>query len=102
MTQAQVQDLVAKHLPDATLVNPGRPDETAAQFLNWLTRQPRPVALSREEMRRQIWTFLDDNTVWKTSIRGPVRGGPRDHLILPFAPGSRDVGRVAAALRRAS
>jgi hypothetical protein len=101
MTQEQVQDLVAKHLPGTILINPRRPCETAAQFLNWLAEQPRPAALSREEMRRQIWNFLDGNTVWKTSIHGPVRGGPRDHLILPFAPSARDVGKLAAALRQA-
>jgi hypothetical protein len=101
MTQEQVQDLVARHLPGTILINPSRPAETAAQFLDWLVGQPRPAALSREEIRRHICNFLDGNTVWKTSVRGPVRGGPRDHLIMPFAPGPRDVGKVAAGLRQA-
>ena len=78
MTQEQVQDLVARHLPGAILINPRRPAETAAQFFNWLAGQAsKPAVLSREAMRQQIWNFLDSNTVWKTSIHGPVRGGPR-------------------------
>jgi hypothetical protein len=82
--------------------NPRRPAETAAKFLDWLAGQPRkPAVLSREAMRRDIWNFLDGPARWETSVQGPVRGGPRDHLIIPFAPGPRDVGRVAAALRRA-
>jgi hypothetical protein len=59
-----------------------------------------PRVLSREAMRREIWNFIDGPARWETSVQGPVRGGPRDHLIIPFAPGPRDVGRVAAALRR--
>jgi hypothetical protein len=90
------------HLPEGTiLINPHRPAETAAKFLDWLAGQPRkPAVLSREAMRREIWNFLDGPARWETSVQGPVRGGTRDHLIIPFAPGPRDVGRVAAALRR--
>lgn len=49
-------------------------------------------------MRRQIWNFLDGPARWETSVQGPVRGGPRDHLIIPFAPQARDVRAVAGAI----
>jgi hypothetical protein len=91
------------HLPEGTiLINPHRPAETATKFLYWLAGQTStPAVLSRDAMRQQIWNFLDGPARWETSVQGPVRGGPRDHLIIPFAPGRRDVGRVATALRRA-
>jgi hypothetical protein len=37
----------------------------------------------------------------ETSIVGPVHRGPRDHLIVPFVPSTRDVNRVAEAPRLA-
>jgi hypothetical protein len=61
---------------------------------------PEAAVLSREAMHTQIFNFLDEAAWWKTSIAGPERG-IRDHLIMRFCPSQRDVGRVAAALRRA-
>lgn len=93
------------HLPKGMiLINPRRAAETAAKFLARLAGEPsKPAVLSRGPGRRcgGDLEFLRRPARWETSVQGPIQGGPRDHLIIPFAPGPRDVGRVAAALRRA-
>ena len=71
---------------------PGRDSGAVARLA--LTSAPASGALAGGD--------ADGNAVWKTSIRGPVRGGPRDHLIPPIAPDARDLGKVVAALRQAS
>jgi hypothetical protein len=83
-------------------IDPRKPERTAAQFLDWLRDAPivRGPALTRGVIRERIFEFLDTAAWWKTSIPGPERG-VRDHLILPFCPSTRDVNRVAEALRQA-
>ena len=80
-------------------INPRRPDRTAAQFLDWYGKQGCREPLTRKSMHAAIYNFLDTAAWWKTSIRGPERG-TRDHLIMSFVPGTRDINRVAQALRQ--
>jgi hypothetical protein len=81
-------------------INPRRPDRTAVQFLDWYGKQGCREPLTRKSMHAAIYNFLDTAAWWKTSIRGPERG-TRDHLIMSFVPGTRDINRVAQALRQA-
>lgn len=82
-------------------IDPKQPQSTAAQFLDWLAKQPKREPLSRQGMRMAIYNFLDTAAWWKTSIRGPVKGGPRDHLIIPVCPSTRDINRIAQTLQQA-
>jgi len=71
------QELVDQFLPGRIFVDPRRPAETAAQFLNWLAGQAsKPAVLSREAMRQQIWNFLDGPAVRRNSQAGQRCGVP--------------------------
>lgn len=84
-------------------IDPRQPEHTANQFLDWYGKQKseQREPLTRRGTRASIYNFLDTAAWWKTSIRGPVKGGSRDHLILPFCPSARDINRIALALRQA-
>ena len=81
-------------------IDPRKPEKTAVQFLDWFVKREHREALTRKSMHAAIYDFLDTAAWWKTSIRGPKRG-VRDHLIMSFAPSTRDINRIAQALRQA-
>jgi hypothetical protein len=92
-TPTDAEARVATALPGRVLVDLKRPAETAAQLLGWPHVGPGHRCSRGRRCRRQRRL--------ENSIRGPVRGGPRDRLILSFTPDARDLGKVIASLRQA-
>jgi hypothetical protein len=42
-------------------------------------------------MREAIFEFLDTAAWWHRSVTGPRPGGPRDQLIIPVCPSTREI-----------
>src|SRR5271163_5078207 len=67
-------EIAKRHIPkDCYFIDPRKPGQTAAQFLDWCEKSEQPAPLGAPQaLRKAVFNFLDSAAWWKTSVPGPV------------------------------